>query len=82
MLARARASRGDAAGAIAELRVEIERTVAHGFVAASLEQRRVLAELELARGEGTKARYLLAALRRDAEALGAGQVVRAVDRVR
>ena len=80
-LARARAARGDPAGAIAELAAEIARSVARGFIAASLDQRQILAELELGRGARGTARAMLIALRHDAEALGNGQAVREVARL-
>jgi hypothetical protein len=73
--------RGDGTGAITALTHEIAWATARGFVAASLDQRLVLAELQLASGARGEARRTLAALRHDADALEARQLVAEVARL-
>lgn len=70
VLARIRAAQGDPEGARGELRQAFAEATKRGIVPAALEARLALGEIELAHGDGAKARRDLDAVRQEAEALG------------
>jgi ATP/maltotriose-dependent transcriptional regulator MalT len=70
VVARAEAAGGDVAGALGNLRRSVAEATRLGFVAASLDGRFTLAELELRQGNRERARSALEAVRRDAEIHG------------
>lgn len=70
VLARAEAAGGDVPGALSQLRRSVAEAARLGFVAAALDGRFTLAELELWQGDPERGRSALEAVRRDAEARG------------
>ena len=70
VIARSEAAGGEVAGALDNLRRTVAEATRLGFVAASLEGRFTIAELELRQGDPERARNALEAVRRDAETHG------------
>ena len=70
VLARAEAAGGDLAGARGRLRRTVDEAARLGFMAAALDGRFTLAELELRHGDPARAQSVLDAVRRDAETRG------------
>ncbi len=80
--ARVLAARGDAAGARRTLQANVARAKDRGMVAAELEARLALGEIEIAYGEAAAAGAFLAALERDAAAKGFQLIAREAARAR
>lgn len=70
VVARAEAAGGGMPGALGPLRRAVDEATRLGFVAAALDGRFTLAELELRQGDPVRARSALEAVRRDAETRG------------
>ena len=82
VVARAEAAGGDVSGALGALRRAVNEAARLGFVAAALDGRFTLAELELLQGDPVRARNALEAVRRDAETRGLFRLAAAATAVR